>query len=80
MTQAFLKAIQSAMPDFKISDKPLPEPPPEGYMAVTFHVKRTSSAARMTIRLGDDPPRHLTFSSEEEAAAFIGKLFAVVKS
>jgi hypothetical protein len=81
MTQdSFSRALQAAIPDFRIWDKWPSEPAPEGYVHVQFHGIPTSSGFRLSIKVGESRPKHVMFSSEGEAAAFLGQLHAEAMS
>lgn len=80
MTQAtFAKAVRSAVPDLKIFAKPFSGRTPEGQVPVAFHLQPTSHGVLLSIRIGEDRPHRFWFSSEEDAAAFIGRVFAAAK-
>ena len=81
MTYAsFSQAIRSAMPEAEFIDGPLPEPAPAGQTSVTFRARPVPSGIDLSIRIGDAPPYRVAFSDEEEAAAFIGQLYASAMS
>jgi hypothetical protein len=77
MTQAtFTEVLRSAVPELTISDGPVPD----GYSRIKFHVQPTPQGVRLNITIGEGRPHRFTFSSEEEAAEFIGRLCAVAKT
>lgn len=81
MTQtSFLDAVRAIAPDLRISDTRPDGPTPEGYVSFDCHLKRVPHGVELSIRIGKEPPRQLTFASEEDAGTFIGGLYAAAGS
>ena len=48
-------------------------------MPVAFKVEPAADGVRLSIRFGDEDPRHLLFATETDAAKFLGRIHRSVK-
>lgn len=78
MTQTtFVKALHKEAPGL-ISDLSATRDPADG-TSFAFRVEPTPDGVRLSIKLGNEDPRHLSFATEADAAKFIGRLYKGVK-